>query len=109
MIDDGQAVDIRGISERPLRKHLGKLFLSLNLKENGERVFLRRSKSRPTLDVVGTLIQTHMESRQQQLDQSVPVKHVQPELPDAEDKQATDNNDLEMPGPKDDSSASKRR
>ncbi|XWS15403.1 hypothetical protein CRYUN_Cryun35bG0094300 [Craigia yunnanensis] len=34
MIDDGQAVDIKGISEQSLNKHLKKLFLSLNLKEN---------------------------------------------------------------------------
>ena len=40
MIDDGQAVDIKGISEKSLMKHLKKLFLSLNLEENGDRVDL---------------------------------------------------------------------
>ncbi|KHN17086.1 Hypothetical protein glysoja_011560 [Glycine soja] len=60
MIDDGQAVDIKGISEKSLAKRLKKLFLSLNLKENGDRVFLLRSKARPTLDVVGPLIQSYM-------------------------------------------------
>jgi hypothetical protein len=49
MIDDGQAVDIKGISERSLIKHLKRLFISLNLKENGDRVFLLRPKAGPTL------------------------------------------------------------
>ncbi|XP_020210330.1 uncharacterized protein LOC109795286 [Cajanus cajan] len=60
MIDDGQAVDIKGISERSLTKHLKKLFHSLKLKENGDRVFLLPSKARPTLDVVGPLIHSYM-------------------------------------------------
>ncbi|KAL2324722.1 hypothetical protein Fmac_023780 [Flemingia macrophylla] len=60
MIDDGQAVDVKGISERSLTKHLKKLFHSLNLKENGDRVFLLPSKARPTLDVVGPLIHSYM-------------------------------------------------
>ncbi|PNY07607.1 DnaJ heat shock n-terminal domain-containing protein [Trifolium pratense] len=60
MIDNGQAVDIKDISERSLVKHLKKLFISLNLKENGDRVFLLPSKASPTLDVVGPLIQSYM-------------------------------------------------
>ncbi|KAK7357106.1 hypothetical protein VNO80_16389 [Phaseolus coccineus] len=59
MVDDGQAVDIKGISERSLAKHLKKLFLSLNLKENGDGVFLLPSKARPTLDVLGPLIHSY--------------------------------------------------
>lgn len=96
MIDDGQAVDIRGISEKSLSKHLRKLFLSLNLKESKDRVFLRRPKDRPTLDVIGTLIQTHMESKTQLPDESASVKHVQPEESEAKDRLAADDN-LEMP------------
>ncbi|XVF30005.1 hypothetical protein REPUB_Repub16aG0020000 [Reevesia pubescens] len=65
MIDDGQAVDIKGISERSLSKHLKKLFFSLNLKENGDRVFIVSSNTRPTLDIVGHLIKDHMESKEQ--------------------------------------------
>ncbi|XP_058769970.1 uncharacterized protein LOC131643694 [Vicia villosa] len=60
MIDNGQAVDIKDISEKSLVKHLKNLFLSLNLKENGDRVFLLPSKAPPTLDVVGPLIQSFM-------------------------------------------------
>lgn len=96
MIDDGQAVDIRGISEKSLSKHLRKLFLSLNLKESKDRVFLRHPKDRPTLDVIGTLIQTHMESKTQLPDEFASVKHVQPEESEAKDGLAADNN-LEMP------------
>lgn len=58
MIDNGQAVDIKDISEKSLVKHLKRLFISLNLKENGDRVFLLPSKASPTLDVVGPLIQS---------------------------------------------------
>ncbi|RDX68824.1 hypothetical protein CR513_52146, partial [Mucuna pruriens] len=73
MIDDGQAVDIKGISERSLMKHLKKLFLSLNLKENGDRVFLLPAKARPTLDLVGSLIHSYMNPMNEQADASAPV------------------------------------
>ncbi|XP_051139807.1 uncharacterized protein LOC127257431 [Andrographis paniculata] len=66
MIDDGQAVDIRGLSERSLVKHLRRLFMGLNLKENGENVFLRPNEVSPTLDVVGPIIRSH----------AVPVKEL---------------------------------
>lgn len=66
MIDDGQAVDIKGISERSLMKHLKKLFLSLNLKQNGDRVFLLPSKARPSLDIVGSLIHSYIEPTKEQ-------------------------------------------
>ncbi|KAJ6877923.1 hypothetical protein NC651_030614 [Populus alba x Populus x berolinensis] len=57
IVDDGQVVDIKGISERSLINHLNKLFISLNLKENGDRGFLLPPNVRPSLDVVGPLIQ----------------------------------------------------
>ncbi|KAL1194926.1 Chaperone protein dnaJ 49 [Cardamine amara subsp. amara] len=56
MIDDGQAVDIKGISEIALKKRLKKLFLSLKLKERGDRVFLLPPGASPSLDMVGHLI-----------------------------------------------------
>lgn len=73
MIDNGQAVDIKDISERSLVKHLKKLFISLNLKENGDRVFLLPSKAPPTLDVVGPLIQSYMHPTTEQADPSPPL------------------------------------
>lgn len=56
MIDDGQAVDISGLSEKSLVKYLRKLFLSLKLNENGRLVFLLPSDVPPTLEVVGAVI-----------------------------------------------------
>ncbi|KAL8188790.1 hypothetical protein R6Q57_029545 [Mikania cordata] len=56
MIDDGQAVDISGLSEKSLVNHLKKLFLSLNLNEKGNLVFLLPSGVPPTLEVVGSVL-----------------------------------------------------
>ncbi|PIN10897.1 hypothetical protein CDL12_16499 [Handroanthus impetiginosus] len=61
MIDEGQAVDIRGLSEKSLIKHLRRLFISLNVKENGYKIFLLPHKASPTLDVVGPIIRSHVQ------------------------------------------------
>ncbi|KAK8638502.1 hypothetical protein V6N13_136921 [Hibiscus sabdariffa] len=98
MIDDGQAVDIKGISERSLNRHLKKLFISLNLKENGDRVFLLSSKCRPTLDVVGHLIQAPTEPKEQVKDAHSIPEH-------AECSQVMDENNSD----KDDSAPPFRR
>ncbi|KAI3715704.1 hypothetical protein L6452_22690 [Arctium lappa] len=63
MIDDGQAVDISGLSEKSLVKYLRKLFLSLSLNENGRLVFLLPSDVRPTLEVVGAVIRPKVETQ----------------------------------------------
>lgn len=91
MIDDGQAVDIKGISERSLMKQLKKLFLALNLKENGDRVFLLRSNAHPTLEVVGSIIHSHMAPKERQIDNSLPpdVMHSVPS--DMEHEEGVDN------------------
>ncbi|GAB2271942.1 hypothetical protein Dimus_006770 [Dionaea muscipula] len=73
MIDNGQAVDIKGISEKLLIRHLKKLFLSLKLKENGDGVFLLRSNARPTLEIVGPLLSSQIVSSAQQFDETPPV------------------------------------
>ncbi|OMO92742.1 hypothetical protein CCACVL1_06765 [Corchorus capsularis] len=105
MIDDGQAVDIKGISESSLMKHLKKLFVSLNLKENGDRVFLRSSKNRPTLDVVGHLIQDRIEPEKQRAVDFASVNDV-PSIPElAEPSKVMDENSLDT----DDSTTPKRR
>lgn len=109
MIDDGQAVDIKGISERSLIKHLKRLFISLNLKENGDRVFLLRPKAGPTLEVVGPLIQACAEPKEQQVDHSIPSDDVDSMPPDAEHKQETDDNNVAVPSSRDDASAPRRR
>ncbi|KNA14701.1 hypothetical protein SOVF_104550 [Spinacia oleracea] len=60
MIDEGRAVDITEVSEKTLMKHLKKLFRSLNLQEKGDGVFMLRSRARPTLEVIGHMIQSEM-------------------------------------------------
>lgn len=70
MIDDGQAVDIRGLSEKLLVKRLRKLFLSLNLKETGDHVFILPSKASPTFETVGPLIRSQMQLQSQEFHQN---------------------------------------
>lgn len=109
MIDDGQAVDIKGISEKTLIKHLKKLFISLNLKENGDRVFLLPSNTRPTLELVGPLMEALAEPKEKPLDHSVPSNDVHSIPLDTECRQLSDDNNLAMPSLRDDASASRRR
>ncbi|KAJ8541722.1 hypothetical protein K7X08_002538 [Anisodus acutangulus] len=70
MIDDGQAVDIGGLSEKMLVKRLRKLFVSLNLKETGDHVFLLPSKASSTLETVGPLIRSQMQLHRQEFHQN---------------------------------------
>lgn len=94
MIDEGQAVDIRGLSEKSLVKHLRRLFISLNLKENGDKVFLLPDKASPTLDIVGPVILSynqphkvdeHLESHKEA--KSVPpVPEMEPVTNNVDDK-----------------------
>ncbi|KAL1343559.1 hypothetical protein HN51_029925 [Arachis hypogaea] len=105
MIDDGQAVDIKGISEKSLMKHLKKLFLSLKLKENGDRVFLLPSKAHPTLDVVGPIIHSFMDPMKEQADASAAIPETSSVPVDAGSEQVanehiTGNPDDNSPGPR---------
>lgn len=56
MIDNGQAVDTREISDKSLVKQLRNLFLALKLKESDPGIFLLPPAVRPTLEVVGPMI-----------------------------------------------------
>lgn len=107
MIDDGQAVDIKGLSERSLIKYLKKLFLSLNLKESGDRVFMLPSKVSPTLEVVGPMLRSNIEPKEEQLGH-VPNDKL-PLPPDVEGGQVMDGNDLVAESPKVEASPPKRR
>lgn len=111
MIDDGQAVDISGLAERSLIKHLKKLFMSLNLKDKGGYVFLLPPRGRPTLEIVGKDIPSEKTLDQQQpaqptsegrqllaepeaveyketmptqMEDSAPKRRIGPEMPSAE-------------------------
>lgn len=103
MIDDGQAVDIKGISEKPLMKHLGKLFVSLNLKEKGDRVFLLRSKARPTLEVIGPVIASHSEASELKKGDNLPSQ------PDGDVGNITEDVPSVTIGPNFEASAPRRR
>jgi hypothetical protein len=103
MVDGGQAVDIKGVSERSLMKHVKKLFISLGLKESGDRVFLLTSNARPSLEVVGPLIHAHIEPKEQRNDPSVPANG------DVECGQVMDESNVAGPCPEDDATAPRRR
>lgn len=102
MIDDGQAVDINGLSEKVLIKHLKKLFVSLRLKRNRDGIFALPSKVRPTLEVVGPLILVHMKSKQDEVNGSTQLEDVDSAQPNGEDN-------LAGPSVKDDASPPRRR
>lgn len=108
MIDDGQAVDISGLSQKSLVKHLKKLFQSLHLRENGNQVFLLPPNASPTLEIVGPIIHTQTKSRQQQSDHSVSPKNIHSAAPDEEYRQGADDNTT-MPHPKENVDAPRRR
>ncbi|KAK9093673.1 hypothetical protein Scep_025142 [Stephania cephalantha] len=77
MVDDGQAVDISGISDRALFKQLKKLFASLRLKSSETGVYLLPSKAHPTLELVGPVILTYLASQEQQVVNGVAQNHEQ--------------------------------
>ncbi|KAK9145928.1 hypothetical protein Sjap_005831 [Stephania japonica] len=77
MVDDGQAVDIGGISDRALVKNLKKLFASLHLKSSESGVYLLPSKAHPTLEVVGSVISTYLASQEQRVLHDVAPNHEQ--------------------------------
>ncbi|KAK9070996.1 hypothetical protein SSX86_009564 [Deinandra increscens subsp. villosa] len=86
MIDDGQAVDISGLSEKSLVKYLKKLFLSLNLNEKGNLAFLLPSGGRPTLDVVGSVITKLKSQGPSIIDNHEPHNKLHSEQPNEENK-----------------------
>ncbi|CAE5962941.1 unnamed protein product [Arabidopsis arenosa] len=97
MIDDGQAVDIKGISESALKKGLKKLFLALKFKERGDRVFLLPPGASPSLDVVGHLIKGGEEEVEKNLDDSAPLKNTEKGTPDENGLGSTSADDVAGP------------
>lgn len=59
MIDEGQAVDTRQISDQSMLRRLKRLFRALGLIEQDEGVFLLAPTSVPTLERVGHLIKSN--------------------------------------------------
>ena len=91
MIDAGQAVDIGGISEKTLVKHLKKLFVSLKLKEKDDQVFLLPFNHPPTLEIIGSLIEDRVQPRGTQADDTATRNGVHPVGVDDESGQVLDN------------------
>ncbi|KAI3803878.1 hypothetical protein L1987_32042 [Smallanthus sonchifolius] len=86
LIDDGQAVDISGLSEKLLVKYLKNLFLSLNLNEKGKVVFLLPSGVPPTLEVVGSVITKLKSQGPSIIDNHEPRNDLHTEQPNEEHK-----------------------
>ncbi|KAH7650885.1 DnaJ domain-containing protein [Dioscorea alata] len=63
MLDNGQGVDLRGISDKSLVKLLKKLFQSLNLDQNKKGVFLLPPLSVPTLEVIGSTLRSYLKPK----------------------------------------------
>lgn len=107
MIDDGQAVDISGLSEKSLVKHLRKLFFSLNLKESHELVFLLPSHVCPTLKVVGSILHPDVEPPVQKI--PAPEIDVQEGALDVNSRHMPDDFNMKLPSPRQDVAGPKRR
>lgn len=84
MIDNGQGVDVRGLSEKSLVKNLERLFVSLKLKQNESGVFLLPSLGHRTLDVIGPILSSHLKSRNKHLSNSGSPSKEQPLQSDIE-------------------------
>lgn len=108
MIDDRQAVDIKGISEKSLVRHLKKLFVALSLKESGDRVFSLPKEVRPTLEVVGHLFRTSPEIETEQLDRSAQSDDSKPSQ-ETESRQNTYDANVPLPANCDDDTGPRRR
>ena len=93
MIDNGQGVDVRGISDKSLVKHLKKLFVSLKLKQNESGVFLLPPLGHCTLDVIGPILCSHLKSRDDHLPKSGSPIREQSALPDLERVKSEVDND----------------
>ncbi|KFK32070.1 hypothetical protein AALP_AA6G195600 [Arabis alpina] len=104
MIDAGQAVDIKGISESVLKKRLKKLFVSLKLKERGDRVFLLPPGASPSLDMVGHLIKGGEEEEDEEveknLDDSAPLKNTEAATTGNDENNFGSNSADDVAGPK---------
>ena len=107
MIDAGQAVDISGLSEKSLVEYLRKLFLSLNLNDNGRLVFLLPSGVRPTLEVVGAVIRPPLESKGPVTDTNEPHKDIHAKQPIEEHK--PDDGGPNLPSAQEDVAPVKKR
>lgn len=112
MIDNGQGVDIRGISNKSLVKILEKLFFSLKLKKSEKGVFLLPPVAQHTLDVIGPILQPHLKSGDNPLPSSgspIIVESAQSDLEKMRGEADTESTRLPDADGKNDLSAPSRR
>ncbi|KAJ6819543.1 uncharacterized protein M6B38_399955 [Iris pallida] len=112
MIDNGQGVDIRGISNKSLVKILEKLFFSLKLEKSEKGVFLLPPVAQHTLDVIGPLLQPHLKSGDNPLPSSgspIIVESAQSDLDKMRGEADTESTRLPDTDGKNDLSAPSRR
>lgn len=83
-IDSGQAVDIKGLTEKSLVRHLRKLFISLKLKERGDNCFLLPSKAPPTLELLGGMIRSNMQPKEELTESGNRLPSASPSLKNGE-------------------------
>lgn len=60
MIDNGEGVDLSGISDKSLVKLLKKLFTSLNLEKDRYGVYMLPPKAVPVLDIIGSTLDQYI-------------------------------------------------
>jgi hypothetical protein len=60
MIDNGQGVDLSGISDKSLVKLLKKLFSSLDLEKDRTGVYVLPPKAVPTLDIMSSVLDQYI-------------------------------------------------
>lgn len=112
MIDNGQGVDIRGISNKSVVKILEKLFFSLKLEKSEKGVFLLPPVAQHTLDVIGPILQPHLKSGDNPLPSSgspIIVESAQSDLEKMRGEADTESTRLPDADGKNDLSAPSRR
>ncbi|KAG0464109.1 hypothetical protein HPP92_020178 [Vanilla planifolia] len=76
LIDSGQGVDIKQVSDKGLVRLLKKLFISLNLKRDEKGIFFLPTARIHTLEVIGSTLYAHIKPREDDsIDTVSPKRH----------------------------------
>ncbi|KAF3339972.1 Protein HLJ1 [Carex littledalei] len=103
MIDNGEGVDLSGISDKSLVKLLKKLFTSLNLEKDRYGVYMLPPKAVPALDIIGSTLDQYINPKH--ASDGEQIKSIKDDyLVNAKEDQLINSKDEEEPQP-----ASKKR
>ncbi|KAG0464090.1 hypothetical protein HPP92_019725 [Vanilla planifolia] len=81
LIDSGQGVDIKQVSDKGLVRLLKKLFISLNLKRDEKGIFFLPTTRIHTLEVIGSTFYAHIKPREDDsIDTVSPKRHTHLDL-----------------------------